>query len=459
MGEHGASRERNTERMIGDRLTRGMAARFLWGGLVLLCLIGLFVARSQKTTALNTQIQEAQDRASHYANTTVADAAIVDTRADKITFDKKGFEIATEGDVFTDPTVVRLRVWDKDGLLLASTDPSEAVGELVAADPLLTNALAGTTAAQVVEDDFTYSTVGAPRTQTNLLESFTPFRVKDQVQPVGAVQVDFLYGQLQAAASSPWDKVSRAFLFFAVVFALLFVLSLVRRPLTPEQRVIAQAPQPAEAPARVSRPKDDVQNAALEEELQVAREQLKQASEAFAFLEAKMKDGTAQASSVDVDAAMARITELEAALQRAEHDAEEARTVSVSQDDLEQVRRDADERVAELERQMKEEAAKPDPEIEALRSKLADAERRAQTAEASLASARSDVAAARQEVEAVAPEAMPMGLIEELEAKVAKAEARAKEAEEEALRITPEANDLRAKLAQAAARKKLGSSS
>ena len=444
--------------MIGDRLTRSMAARFLWGGLVVLCLIGLFVARSQKTTALNTQIQDAEARASHYANTTVADAAIVDSRSDKITFDKKGFEIATEGDVFTDPTVARLRVWDKDGLLLASTDPSEAVGELVAADPLLTNALAGTTAAQVVEDDFTYSTVGAPRTRTNLLESFTPFRVKDQVQPVGAVQVDFLYGQLQAAASSPWDKWSRAFLFFAVFFAVLFLVSLVRRPVSREQRTLAQAPVTTVATATVPPPVDDVQSAELEEELQVAREQLKQASEAFAFLEAKMKDGSAQASSVDVDAAMSRIGELEAALQRAEHDVEEARSGSVSQDDLEQVRRDADERVAELERQMKEDAAKPDPEIEQLRLKLAEAERRAQFAESSLAAARSDVQAAKQEVEA-APESVPSGLIEELEAKVAEAEARAKEAEEEALRITPEANDLRAKLAQAAARKKLGSSS
>lgn len=446
--------------MIGDRLTRGMAARFLWGGLVLLCLIGLFVAQSQKTTALNTQIQDAEARATHYANTTIADAAIVDNRSDKITFDKKGFEIATEGDVFTDPTVARLRVWDKDGLLLASTstDPSEAVGELVSSDPLLTNALAGTTAAQVVEDSFTYSTVGAPRTRTNLLESFTPFRVKDQVQPVGAVQVDFLYGQLQAAASSPWDKWSRAFLFFAVFFALLFLVSLVRRPLSREQRVLAQAPETTVATATVAAPIDDVQNAALEEELQVAREQLKQASEAFAFLEAKMKDGSAQASSVDVDAAMSRIGELEAALRKAENDAEEARTGSVSQHDLEQVRRDADERVAQLERQMKEDAAKPDPEIEALRAKLAEAERRAQFAETSLAAARSDVQAAKQEVEA-APESVPTGLIEELEAKVAEAEARAKEAEEEALRITPEANDLRAKLAQAAARKKLGSSS
>lgn len=415
--------------MIGDRLTRSVAARFLWGGLVVLCLIGLFVARSQKTTALNTQIQDAQERATGYANTTIADLAVVDTRANTITFDKKSFEIATEGDVFTDPTIARLRVWDADGLLLASTDPSEAVGELVAADPLLTNALDGTTAAQVVRDDFSYSTVGAPRTTSDLLESFTPFRVKDQVQPVGAVQVDFLYARLQAAASSPWDKLSRGFLFFAVLFALLFLLSLVRRPLSREQRLIALTPNTGAVPTTTPAPLTDAQSAALEEELQVAREQLEQASEAFAFLEAKMKDGA------------------------------EARTGAVSQDDLDQVRRQADERVAELERQMKEDAAKPDPEIEQLRAKLAEAESGAQSAESSLSTARADVAAAKQEVEAAPATAALMGLLEELEAKVAEAEARAKEAEEEALRITPEANDLRAKLAQAAARKKLGSSS
>ena len=444
--------------MIGDRLTRSIAARFLWGGLVVLCLIGLFVARSQKTTALNTQIQQAQERATGYANTTIADLAIVDTRANTITFDKKSFEIATEGDVFTDPTVARLRVWDADGRLLVSTDPSEAVDELVSPDPLLTNALDGSTAAQVVEDGFSYSTVGAPRTRANLLESFTPFRVKDQVQPVGAVQVDFLYSKLQAAAASPWDKWSRGFLFFALLFAVLFLVSLVRRPITREQRLIALTPDTGAVTPAAPAPVTDAQSEALEEELQIAREQLKQASEAFAFLEAKMKDGSAQVAAVDVDAAMSRISELEAALKKAEDDAAEARTSAVSQDDLDQVRREADERVAEIERQMKADAARPDPEIEELRAKLAEAESRAQFAESSLSAARADVVAAKQEVEKAPAAAVPMGLLEELEAKVAEAEARAKEAEEEALRITPEANDLRAKLAQAAARKKLGSS-
>jgi hypothetical protein len=441
--------------MIGDRFTRSMTARFLWGGLVVLSLIGLFITRSQQTTALNTEIQDAQERAAGYANTTIADAAIVDTRAGTITFDKKDFEIAIQGDVFTDPTVARVRVWDADGLLLVSTDPTEAVGELVASDPHVTNALDGTTSAQVALDEpFTYSTVGSPKTPTDLLDVFTPFRVKDQVQPVGAVQVDFLYADLQAAAASPWDTWSRACLFLAFVTAALFLFSLVRRPIKAEHAVALSAPVgDVVAPAVV--PTTEVRDPAIEEELQIAHEQLQQATEAFAFLESKLKDGTGvQVSSVDVDAAMSRIGELEAALKRAQDDAVAARSSSVSQEDLEQVRREADERVAELQRQMQE----PDPELEALRSRLADAEARADGAESAMRSARADVQAARREVEAIPPAQAPNGLIEELEAKVAEAEARAKEAEDEALRITPEANDLRAKLAQAAARKKLGSS-
>ncbi len=50
----------------------------------------------------------------------------------------------------------------------------------------------------------------------------------------------------------------------------------------------------------------------------------------------------------------------------------------------------------------------------------------------------------------------PDDLIADLEAQVTAAEARAKEADDEALQRNPEANDLRARLARGAAKKKLG---
>src|SRR3954465_15870590 len=109
---------------IIDRTTRGMAARFFWGGLVGLFLLGLFIPRGQRGTALKDQVQQAQARVESYARTTIADQATADTRAGKILFGKKDFAVPGWGAIFTDPTIARVRVWDKDGLLLASSDPN-----------------------------------------------------------------------------------------------------------------------------------------------------------------------------------------------------------------------------------------------------------------------------------------------------------------------------------------------
>lgn len=451
---------------IIDRATRGMPARFIWGGFVVLFLIGLFLVRGQKVTALNEQVQSAETRVAAYSRTTIADQAIVDTRGGTISFDKKDFDVAVEGDIFTDPTVGRVRVWSKDGLLLASSDPTEVVGQLkVTQDTNFTDALAGKTRSHVVQEDFTFSTIGAQPAPTQLLEATTPFMVKNQVEPAGVVQMDLFYGQLQTAAATPWDTWSRVCIIGLIIAGILLALAIVRKRAPAaeddakpgEEETKHAAAEPVAVPAAVeATPSRDEQ---LEEELKIAREQLQQASEAFAFLEHRVKDGPGNpVSAADIEAASTRISELEIALKRAEEDAAAARNGSVSQEELDRVRREADERVAELERQLQADATKVDPEMETLRAQLALAEERARGAEDALASARADVAAAIHEVETVPNGNGPTDLIEELEAKVAEAEARAKEAEEEALRITPEANDLRARLAQAAARKKLGPS-
>jgi hypothetical protein len=437
---------------IIDRATRGTAARFLWGGLVVLFVIGLFLARGQKVTALNDQVRQAQSRVESYARTTITDQATADTRAGTITFDKKDFDIAVEGDIFTDPTIARVRVWDKDGVLLASSDPNEVVGQLkVTKDTNFTDALTNRlTESHVVEENFTFATVGSPASATNLLEVTTPFMLKDQVEPAGVVQMDVYYSKLQAAADSPWSTISLICIIGAVIAGILFVVAMVRKPVAAAVVGEPAADEPAPASARVEPAQvpaaTPTRDQELEEELKIAREQLQQASEAFAFLEHRVKDSPGgQASPADIEAATGRIAELEIALKRAE-------------DEAAAVRSGADERVAELERQMQEDAAKVDPEVEALRAQLAEAEARAKGAEAALSAAHADVTAAREEVEAAPNGEVSGDLIEELEAKVAEAEARAKEAEEEALRITPEANDLRARLAQAAARKRLGPS-
>src|SRR3954463_11310133 len=450
---------------IIDRATRGMAARFIWGGLVVLFLVGLFVVRGQKTTELNDQVNDAAGRVESYARTTIADQAVVDTRAGTITFDKKNFAVAVEGDIFTDPTIARVRVWDQDGVLLASSDPNEVVGQLkVATDASFTDALARKTDWHVVQEDFAFATVGSPPVSTQLLDVTTPFIVKNQVDPAGVVQMDVYYAQLEDAAATPWTTWFWVCIVGAVLCAIMFVVALVRKPAASAEVAAPTAdaePEPAAAqPVAVAvaapTPKRDRE---LEEELKIAREQLQQASEAFAFLEHRVKDGPgSQPTPADIETASGRIAELESALKRAEEEAAAARSGAISQEELDRVRREADERVAELEQRLQADAARVDPETEALRAQLAEAEARARDAEHALSTARADVVAAREEVDTVPNGEVPGDLIEELESKVAEAEARAKEAEEEALRITPEANDLRARLAQAAARKKLGPS-
>ena len=463
-----------------------MAARFVFGGLTLVFLLGLFLTRSSKNTALNTEIQDAQTRAAAYANTTITEAATIDARAGTITFVPKDYAVHVQAEVFTDPTVARVRVWDVDGTLEASSDVTDDVGGVVAADdPSLAAAVAGSTSAQIAQEPFTYSTVGSAPAGTQLLQVFVPLRARDQVDPAGAVQVDFLYDALVTASSSPWETLSSLFLILTVVCAVLFILSMARRPLT-----VAERAATATAPATVSAPvvsEEPARDAEVDEELQAAREQLRQATEAFAFLEARMKDGSGTAAaSADVEAATNRIAELESALNRAEAEAALARSSAVTQDDLDRVQHAADERVAELERRMGEPSPEAAAEAEALRARLAEAEDRAREAELALASVREDAAAqeaAAAEEAAAAPEPArepepaaksepapkrepvakpepsdPNDLIAELEAQVAAAEARAKEAEDEALHLSPEANDLRARLARSAAKKKFGPS-
>ena len=461
---------------IADRATRTMAARFVWGGLTLVFLVALFLTRSSQNTALNTEIQDAQTRAATYANTTIAQSATIDTDARTITFVPKEYAVQLQAGIFTDPTVARVRVWDAKGTLQASSDPSEDVGGLVADDPSIAGAVQGATSAQVTQEPFTFSTIGAPPATTKFLQVFVPLHVQSQVQPIGAVQVDFLYESLATAAASPWESLSRVFLILTLVSATLFVVSMLRRPITVSERaaqatasVEAAAPVPAIDETAVAR--DD----ALEDELLAAREQLRQATEAFAFLETRMKDGNGSAApSPDVEAATARITELETALNRAEAEAALARSSAVTQEDLDRVRLEADERVAELERRMDESATadasneeEANAEAEALRARLAETEARAAEAEAALAAVRDQVAEPAVETAAPAPAPTPApppsreptdpkDLIAELEAQVAAAEVRAKEAEDEAMHLSPEANDLRARLTRNAARKKLG---
>lgn len=137
----------------------------------------------------------------------------------------------------------------------------------------------------------------------------------------GGLTLVFLLGLfLTRSAASPWAALSRLLLVLTSGCAVLFILSMVRHPITASERAALAVTAPAPSPISAAEPMPDPE---LDEELQAAREQLRQATEAFAFLEARMKDGAGTASaSADVEAATNRIAELESAQHRAEAEAD-----------------------------------------------------------------------------------------------------------------------------------------
>ena len=364
-----------------------MAARFVWGGLTLVFLLGLFLSRSSKNTALNTEIQDAQSRASAYANTTIAEAATIDPVAARSRSSRR----SSPCDCRRRSSPTRRSRAYVSGMSTARwmprRDVTEDVGGTVAADdPSLAAAVAGSTSAQIAEEPFTYSTVGSAPTGTQLLQVFVPLRARDQVDPAGAVQVDFLYDTLVEASSSPWAALSRL-----VLDPHGGVRGAVHRVDGSAACDGGRARSHLDGSGHDCRPRraaEPVRDPEVDEELQAAREQLRQATEAFAFLEARMKDGSGTAAaSADVEAATSRITELESALNRAEAEAALARSSAVTQEDLDRVQHAADERVAELERRMGETTPEAAAEAVALRARLAEAEDRAREAEVALATA------------------------------------------------------------------------
>jgi hypothetical protein len=278
---------------IVERVTRDKASRFIWGGLTLACALGLVFALQAEEQALQDEIDAANSRTARYASTVVYElVAAPSVSSPEVEFRFRDMLVAAQGEVFTDPTVARMRLWDLDGVLRFSTDqPRADIGALQVADPRVTEAaLEGRSASTQTTEPFTQATTGRDGEPTRLLQTFVPLNVPDRIEPLGAVQIDYLYDTLVEASRAPWLQVQVAAAGLLGVFALLTLLSL-RTPIRRAATVaVAEEPVAADAAVVASSPSSDPDaDAALREELDVAREQLAQAEEAYRYLETRMK--------------------------------------------------------------------------------------------------------------------------------------------------------------------------
>jgi hypothetical protein len=513
-----------------DRATRTVAARFVWGGLAVLCLVGFFYLRTAQGAAAREALETARARTSEVATTIVASAANGGSGGLTLPSDRVREELLRTA--ATVPTIGRVLVWDARGQVALSLTRGESQGTPRKTDAL-SSALAGDTTSKIVRGRFVPLEGGdGPIESTRILQVFVPFRLAGSDRTAGVVEVDFLYGALGAPGDA-WTAMTRALGLATVIFGALFVVSLVRGPrrsrqagatIAPEKTATATATAtvtvaPAPRSAWLASEEEPAGRTSTASRAGAGTERTRAAtssrSQPTTSAPAQSPPATAPPvqdpspparedviAAARVVAALARIEHLEAALKRASDDAETARARTVPHEELERVRREADERVAALEHKLELDG----PEIEALRARVGEAEARAVESEALLATVQSDLAAARAEVEArPAPESElslvtvdvpeqesepeaesqpepqpepqpkhasepqpehasepqpeptdPIDLLAVLAERVADAEARAKSARDEAMQLSPEAADLRRRLARTAARKKLG---
>jgi hypothetical protein len=371
--------------------------------------------------------------------------------------DQKAFVSTVRRAAGSDGTVARVRVWDLDSTLVASTDPSDRGGK-VRPDTGVGAALRGD--ATTSDAETTYTPLGRGSAATGLLtQAYVPLRLQSRGEPAGALEVDFLRAGLLAR----WGQAIELALLAAVgLFTLVFVVALARARRRHRPGPIQKVEPPATSRQTVRH------------DFRAAR----RAAEA-GWVQAP-NDGPPPPTSVaELEDATAKIAELEEALQRAAEENEEVRSHAANQEqDIERLRQESSERAAALEEQVRQD----EPEIDELREKLAAAEARATENEALLRTAHEELAAAHAQVgdtrvdepgelaadagsepgrdePASEPEPEdPTDLVAVLEARVAEAEARAESAKQEAMQLSPEASDLRVRLARTAARKKMGSS-
>ncbi len=330
---------------IIDRATKTTEGRILWGALLVVFLLGLLWARSAQHGAVAEQVRAAEGRAIRASDTTVSQAVI--EHGDRISFAPRQLSPALDTDVMTDPTVVSLRVWGTDGALLFSTVAHEPRTTRLSDEPMLASALGGATVSEVQS--------ASPE---DALAVFTPLQVGDRSEPVGAVQVNFRYPTLVAAApkSSTWV---RLFFLLALASGAMLVWSLVRGRKTPATPALTRFTTDGAPPLKAVPSPDaqaDARDAERRDELAVTREQLRQATEAVAFLEGRVKEGAASAAAVaDVEAAQQRIAQLEAELGQVRAEANQAKEHAAStEQQLDQLRIERDQQVAVMQQRLRE---------------------------------------------------------------------------------------------------------
>ncbi|MGZ8618399.1 MAG: hypothetical protein ACXWYE_00690 [Actinomycetota bacterium] len=370
----------------------------VWGGLAALCIVLFMVTREQERAALTERVDAAERRALLYGDTVLhhaLDARDVSTPLAGTAY--WNLQAVVQDRVFDDPLVARVRLWSPDGTLLFSTAVSERgkIGRLrVNEDPAITAAAGGAVTSRLATVPF--ATSGGDAASTDLFETFVPLRVTDRTDVLGAVQIDQYFDAVRSAAAGPWRAVQWTCAGLAVLFGALSLRSFRRRSAEPV--VTAPSSRPAAAPTVRTDTEEPARRTGEHEETIAAWRAEHEETTAVLRVEHEETVAALKAELVEADAALtAELATSAVASAAAESD-----------------------RLAETERRTAE-----------AEDRAAEAERRATDLEVMLAAARRDAQEAADE--ALAPPSTAASLeaqaFELLEARLIAAEDRAADAE------------------------------
>jgi hypothetical protein len=458
----------------------------VWGGLAVLCLLVFMAAREQERAALTERVDAAERRALLYGDTVLhhaLEARDVSTPLVGTTY--RNLQAVIQERVFDDLFVARVRLWSPDGTLLFSTAADERgkIGRLrVNEDPAISAAAGGSVTSRLATVPFTPSSGGAAA-PTDLFETFVPLRVTDRTDVLGAVQIDRYFDAVRSAAAGPWRAVQWTCAGLAVVFGALALRSFRRR--SEEPVVAASASRPTAAPpvrteelapssgeleeliaalraeheesVTALRAEHEKSVAALlaehEESVTVLRAERE---EAVAALEAELAATSAVASAAAAESD--RLVEAERRVAEAEDRASEAeRRATDLEAMLAAVRRETQEAADEALAQPSAAASLEAQALELLEARVIDAEERAADAERRLAELGFEGPPVRSNGHRAAPagvDAPAERHPEELEASDGGHTDDDEPDGSPVFPISPEASEMRARLARSAALKK-----
>ena len=370
--------------MNTDRRTRERIRLFFWAVLTVVCVSAVLLARHQQQVSLQQKVEAAQQKAMRYTQNALADRlppsrvshAIQGSGAAALTAQVKH-------DLFTDPRIVRVRVWSPDGSLVFTTDDPKQVGKTSSDTPALSAAIGGATTTEVERQTFAPDLSTTPAL-TDLLATYVPLRVSDRAQVHGVVEIDDDFTILRNATTSPWKQLEIAFGLLAILCLGMTILAFVwsRRP----QEVTGFGP------SGPSPSKRELKSEARDtKKLEAAQADAAKFKARVAELEGKEKAATGQGA--ELDRLRARVAELEQERKQAREQAPAAQPAPADPAEVDAWRQRAEEldaqRAANEGRmsQLQSRVTEVEAQLRLTTDQLRSAQQRAEQAEARIGDA------------------------------------------------------------------------